>query len=73
LAAAGYIGSEYCSADELVNAVNNQEPSMKQKKFLNDLINKKLSEEEKEWFITRARKAKTQQDISSLIEEIKAR
>ena len=46
---------------------------MKQKKFLNDLINKKLSEEEKEWFITRARKAKTQQDISSLIEEIKAR
>ena len=73
LAAAGYIGSEYCSADELVNAVNNQEPSMKQKKFLNDLMNDKRSEEEREEFIIRAKKAKTQKDISSLIEELKAR
>jgi hypothetical protein len=73
LAATGYIGSEYCSADELVNAISNQEPSMKQKKFLNDLMNDKLSEEEREEFIVRAKKAKTQQDISLLIEELKSR
>ena len=36
-------------------------------------MNDKLSEEEREEFIIRAKKAKTQKDISSLIEELKAR
>ena len=71
LAAAGYIGSEYCSADELVNATNNQEPTQKQKKFLNDLMNQKLAKEDQEEFIERAKKAKNQNDFSSLIDELK--
>lgn len=73
LAAAGYIGKEYCSAEELMNAKINQKPkeaSEKQKKFLMDLI-KKMDNDSAEEMINRAKESKTADDFSGLIEEAK--
>jgi hypothetical protein len=73
LAAAGYIGKEYCSAEELMNAKLNQKPreaSEKQKKFLMDLINK-MDKQSGEEMINKAKEAKTFYEFSVLIEEAK--
>lgn len=75
LAAAGYAGTEYASADEVAQAVSKQaqqgprEASQKQKNFAWSLI-KKLPEDEQAAYIERAKSADANA-LSKLIEELK--
>ena len=80
LAAAGYIGSEYCSADELAQALANKDlkvtehgpPTHAQKKLLNDLMKEKVQDEDmKKEIIERAKKAKTTWDFMAIIKDVK--
>ena len=71
LAAAGYIGSEYCSAEELTNAKMNQEPrkaSKKQKEYLHDLT-KKMNDEDAKYIILQAQNETTFDEFYALIKE----
>lgn len=75
LAAAGYAGTEYASADEVAQAVSKQaqqgprEATQKQKNFAWSLI-KKLPEDEQAAYIERAKSADATA-LSKLIEELK--
>ena len=75
LAAAGYAGTEYASADEVAQAISQQgspkvsgEPSTKQKNFAWSLI-KKLPEADQEKYIEIA-KAADARELSKLIDEL---
>ena len=77
LAAAGFAGTEYASADEVAQAVSKQasnksstpgQPSQKQKNFAWALI-KKLPEDKQEAYIKRAKTADAAA-LSKLIEEL---
>jgi hypothetical protein len=75
LAAAGYAGTEYASADEVAQAVSKQakqgprEATQKQKNFAWSLI-KKLPEDKQAAYIERAKSADATA-LSKLIEELK--
>jgi|LUMS01.1.fsa_nt_gb S-adenosylmethionine synthetase len=80
LAAAGYSGSEYCSADELTNALINQEvrskdetkePTEKQKNLLWDLVKKITDEEIKKEWIIKGQNEKDRFKFSILIQDLK--
>ena len=76
LAAVGLAGTEYASADEVANAIQQQQerpartgqPSDKQKKFLHSLI-LRLPKEEQAFYIAKAKGADAI-GISKLIEEL---
>ena len=74
LAACGFAGTEYASADEVANAISQQnapagQPSDKQKKYLWSLI-KRQPENEQDGLIDQAKTANAEQ-VSNLIEKLK--
>lgn len=76
LAACGFAGTEYASADEVANAISQQNapptgaPTDKQKKYLWSLI-KRQPEDVQDDLIDRAKAATTADQVSSMIEKLK--